>query len=164
MLRSRSRPPLRWVALLAALLLAALTLVQPASALTSNTDVRRIAEQLQCPVCEGTSVADSPSPVAVGMRDTIRTKLDAGESEKAILAFFVERYGPAILRKPPTSGFYSAVWWVPFLAIGLGAVMIYGVARGRKSRQSPPAGVPVAPEVTTADYRERIRDDVKGRG
>lgn len=156
--RAARLPPL--VALL--VLLSLFFLALPVGAMTSNTDVRRIAEKLQCPVCEGTSVADSPSPVAVGMRDTIRAKLDAGESEPAIIAFFVERYGPAILREPPRTGFYSAVWWVPGLGLLLGVVAIYCVVKGRR-RQAPASGA--APGVVLndqeSDYRSKLRSKVQ---
>lgn len=133
-----------------------------AGALTSNTDVRRIADKLQCPVCEGTSVADSPSPVAVGMRDTIRAKLDAGESEAAIIAFFVDRYGPAIFREPPRTGFYSAVWWVPGLGLLLGVVVIYGVVKGRR-RQAPATSAAPGPALNDQeiDYRSKLRSKVQ---
>ena len=38
---------------------------------------RRIGLQLQCPVCEGETVADSPSGLATDMRSVIRAKLTA---------------------------------------------------------------------------------------
>jgi cytochrome c-type biogenesis protein CcmH len=46
--------------------------------------VRRIGLQLQCPVCQGKNVADSPSGLATDMRSVMRTKLSAGESDQQI--------------------------------------------------------------------------------
>ena len=88
---------LAWVALLALMVLA------PVAAHADSLDdgVRRIALQLQCPVCEGETVADSPSGLAADMRAVIRTKLAAGESDQQILAEFVASYGDGILTEPP---------------------------------------------------------------
>ena len=71
----------------------------------SATEVRRISSKLQCPICEGTSIADSRSAIAQDMRKVIADKLATGESEEAILQYFVDRYGPGILRDPPVTGF-----------------------------------------------------------
>ena len=135
-------------------------------AAVSNTDVRRVAEKLQCPVCEGTSVADSASPVAEGMRATIRTKLDAGESEAVILQYFVDRYGPAILREPPSTGIYSAVWWVPALALAAGLALVFGLLRKSRPKAAPPPSPPIPDPVSPNDqasYRERLRKEIERR-
>lgn len=126
-------------------------------------DVRAIARKLQCPVCEGTSIADSPSPVARDMRATIRRKLDAGESEAEILDFFVTRYGVGVLIEPPRSGFYSAVWWVPGLGLLLGLGVIYSVVRRRRGGLSGDGGgQPSPPTGDIEDYRQRLRDLEEG--
>lgn len=120
-------------------------------------DLRKIANKLQCPVCEGTSVADSRSRIAVDMRAVIETKLKAGELETEILAFFVERYGPGILRQPPTTGFYSVLWWLPvaFLAVGAGGVLL--ISRRRK-RPAAAAAVTAIPGPEMEAYRRRLKD------
>ncbi|MSQ25647.1 MAG: cytochrome C biogenesis protein, partial [Dehalococcoidia bacterium] len=69
------------VAFFAGFLLAAwLAFSGVAQAQSANTEVRRIADKLQCPVCQGTSVADSPSAVADSMRSEIRARLEQGQS------------------------------------------------------------------------------------
>ena len=76
-------------AFLAVWLCVTLVLVALAVPLAAHADalddgVRRIALQLQCPVCEGETVADSPSGLAADMRSVIRTKLAAGEPDQQI--------------------------------------------------------------------------------
>ena len=109
-------------------------------------------------------MADSASPVAEGMRATIRTKLDTGDSEAVILQYFVDRYGPAILREPPRTGIYSAVWWVPALALAAGLILVFGLLR--RSRPKAAVAAPIADSVAPNDlatYQERLRKEIEGR-
>jgi cytochrome c-type biogenesis protein CcmH len=108
-----------------------------ASAQSIEDESRRIAQELQCPVCEELSVADSPSQLAVQMRTIIRDKVAAGEGEEQIRQYFVERYGETVLRVPPRSGFTAMVWIVPYMVLGL-AVMFLVVTLRRRTQ--PVAG------------------------
>lgn len=161
------RFPLLLLALTLAVVLAPMgALAQAATPVIGGEQVRAIADKLQCPVCQGTSVADSQSQVAQDMRSVIRAKLQAGESEQQILKYFEDRYGAAILREPPRTGFYSAVWWVPGLALAVGALAIIGILRRRGSEASPGTG-PAAPGEAMSDkelesYRKRVRDMQQG--
>lgn len=98
-----------------------------------NTDprVREIAKDLQCPVCQGLSVADSPSGLATDMRSVIAKKLDEGWSREQVEQYFVERYGEGILSTPPRHGFSALVWIGPWLALGFGLVVVAVTLRGR---------------------------------
>lgn len=126
-------------------------------------DLRRIGNKLQCPVCEGTSVADSRSQIAVDMRAVILAKLATGESEKQILAFFVDRYGPAILRQPPATGFYSVLWWLPVVVLAVGAGGILLLSRRRKGGATVVAtAFTTVPEQEMEAYRRRLKD-MEGR-
>jgi cytochrome c-type biogenesis protein CcmH len=80
-----------------------------------------IASELRCPVCQGLSVADSPSPTAKAIYDDVRRRVDAGESDGSIRAFYVGRYGQWILLRPETSGMGALVWILPVAALLLGA-------------------------------------------
>src|SRR5262249_60957308 len=72
--------------------------------------VRAVASQIQCPVCHGESVADSPSAIAEEMRSLIRQQLREGMSEQQILQYFRARYGDGILETPPTQAFNALMW------------------------------------------------------
>jgi cytochrome c-type biogenesis protein CcmH len=80
-----------------------------------------IAAVLRCPVCQGLSVADSPSPTAKAIYDDVRQRVDAGESDGSIKAYYVDRYGQWILLQPATSGVGALVWILPVTALLLGA-------------------------------------------
>jgi cytochrome c-type biogenesis protein CcmH len=121
--------------------------------------VRRIALQLQCPVCEGQNAADSPSGLATDMRHVIRTKLAAGEADQQIIDEFVASYGDSILTEPPKRGISLGVWLGPLLGIALGALVLGVLLRTwRRSPVFKPApAASVDPDV--ADEFHRFREE-----
>jgi cytochrome c-type biogenesis protein CcmH len=118
----------RWRGLLASLVIAIACLGASAGTAFADTlddETRRIAKQLQCPICESVSVADSTAELATQMRAVIRKKLENGESEAEIIAYFVERYGEGVRTEPTRSGFAGLVWTAPVIALlaGFGALV-----------------------------------------
>jgi cytochrome c-type biogenesis protein CcmH len=118
-------------AILASLLLTVILGAAARVALADPLDdeARRIGKQLQCPVCSGASVADSPSDLAGQMRGVIRAKLEAGEGEEQIVAYFVERYGDGVLIEPPRHGLSLLVWVAPIVMLLAGAVLLWRLVR-----------------------------------
>ena len=86
-----------------------------------------IGRNLSCPVCEGQTVADSHSRVALEMMEAIEAQVQAGQSDEAIYTYFRARYGDEVLVEPPREGINLALWWVPvgMIALGLGVVALY---------------------------------------
>jgi cytochrome c-type biogenesis protein CcmH len=76
-----------------------------------------ITGDLRCPVCQGLSVADSHTPTADAIRDDVRRRVDAGETDHQIRASYVARYGQWILLRPETSGVGALVWILPVSAL-----------------------------------------------
>jgi cytochrome c-type biogenesis protein CcmH len=138
------------------LVLLALPLVAHADALDEG--VRRVGLQLQCPVCEGETVADSPSGLAGDMRAVIRIKLAAGEPDQQILDEFVASYGDSILTEPPKRGISLGVWIGPVVAVVLGAlVLVVLLLTWRRPR---PAGLRgVALDADVAEEYQRYREE-----
>lgn len=136
--------------------LVSLVMVAPGAfgASSVEQDVRQIAAELRCPVCQNLSVADSPSRMADQMRDLIRERLEAGESPEGVKSYFVERYGEWILLAPKREGFNLLVWILPFVGLVGGAAGLYGVLRRWKKR-SGAAPAPVEPA-----YVEQVRRDI----
>jgi len=120
-------------------------------------DVRQISAELRCPVCQGLSVADSPSRMADQMRDLIRERLEAGESPEAVKAYFVERYGEWILLAPRREGFNLLVWVLPFLGLAGGAAALLMVLRRWKNHPAP-ASTSVDPATLERVRREMAQD------
>ena len=133
--------------LVVAVVLAAVARVAYADPLDDET--RRIARQLQCPVCAGAPVSESPSELAGQMRSVIRAKLEAGEGEEQIIAYFVERYGDSVLIEPPRRGIGLAVWLAPLGVLAAGGVLLWRILSSWL-RPRPPTplasdGPPAAP-------------------
>ena len=105
-----------------------------------------IADDLRCPVCQGLSVADSHSDTAKAMYEDIRRRVDAGESDEQIKAYFVSRYSEWVLLEPETSGVGALVWVMPVAALllALGGLMLLAGLRPRRP-------LPPEPEGYTAD-------------
>jgi cytochrome c-type biogenesis protein CcmH/NrfF len=102
-------------------------LADDAADLTIQKRMWVIAEDLDCPVCEGQSVRESNAALAVQMRETIVLKLEAGHSEAQIMKFFSDRYGAGVLRNPPREGLALGVWIGPLIAICCGLLLVTGV-------------------------------------
>ena len=96
---------------------------------------RAIEAQLRCPTCQGLSIADSPATSAAQMRTLVQEQLAAGESDDAVRAFFVTRYGRWILLDPPVSGPDLVVWLAPAVIVTFGAALVV-----RRARSRVPAG------------------------
>lgn len=111
-------------------------LVTPEGALGFDQQMIRIADRLQCPVCQGQSVAFSNSPLASEMRRLILEKLQMGESETQIMQYFVDRYSVSILREPSWQGLNLWLWVTPAIGLGVGvAGLIWTLRRMAKARQ-----------------------------
>jgi cytochrome c-type biogenesis protein CcmH len=92
-------------------------------------DTRMISSQLRCPVCQGLSLQDSPSPLAQEMRAVVTEQLRAGKTPAEVKQYFVDKYGEWILLEPEASGFNLVVYVVPVLLLLGGALFVYRTAR-----------------------------------
>lgn len=95
-----------------------------------EAEASQIASELRCPVCQGLSIQDSPSPLAQEMKDVIRTQLEAGRSDDQIRAYFVSKYGEWVLLEPRAAGFNLLVYLLPALVLLVGGgVIVFAVRR-----------------------------------
>lgn len=97
---------------------------------------------LRCPVCQGTSVSDSPSSTAINMKQEVTDLLAEGYTETQILAYFEAAYGQFVLLRPKSEGIGMLVWGAPVLLLGAGAFVV--AAALRRLRGSPAADEPGA--------------------
>src|SRR5712691_6339120 len=105
-------------------------LVAPPARESLDQRVHDVASQLKCPVCQGESVADSPSTISQQMRGVIRQQLQQGQSEQQIIQYFESRYGNTILWSPPKQGFTILAWIIPIAILLSGAFLLMLVVRG----------------------------------
>ena len=92
----------------------------PLTDATQEAQARELFRELRCEVCEGQTIADSNAALASDMRALVRSKVAAGEPKQQILTFFAERYGDAILMRPPIASRTVPLWFAPlgFLILG----------------------------------------------
>lgn len=93
---------------------------------------RSISKQLRCVVCLNQDIDSSNAGVARTMRILLRERLVAGDSDREVLNFFVERYGDFVLFRPPLKGSTYLLWFGPLLIFGLGAgIAVVAIRRAR---------------------------------
>ena len=91
-----------------------------------------MAEELRCLVCQNESVAASRADFAVDIRELIRERIRAGDSDAEILAFLVSRYGDFILYRPPLKATTLLLWFGPTLLMIFGLVALIVTLRRRR--------------------------------
>ncbi|MDP9191500.1 MAG: cytochrome c-type biogenesis protein CcmH [Acidobacteriota bacterium] len=124
-------------------------------ALTQRT--QEIAALIRCPVCQGLSVADSPSEMAVNMKAQVRAMLERGFTRAQIESYFVRAYGEFVLLEPKFEGVNALVWILPIVALAAGAFVV--AMKLRKLSNAPPS----KPRVSASDPQlARVRELVKG--
>lgn len=133
--------------------LAATLLVATVPRAESAADrVARLAGELRCPVCQGLSVADSPSDTARQMRAVVEQRVAEGRTDDAIRAEFRNAYGDWIFLAPPFVDPRGAVWLLPIAVIVAGTLVVAG-----RMGRAPPTGAP-SPEQARM-LRERAVGD-----
>lgn len=106
--------------------------------------VQALGKQLRCAVCQGLSVADSPSSMARAQLDMVRELVSEGKSDQEVVDYFVARYGEWVLLEPKAEGFNWFVWLGPVALVAGGILLIL------KQLQRGPADSTPAPQQTAA--------------
>ena len=114
---------------------------------------REVAKNLRCPTCTGISVLESDAEFSVQIKDKVVEQLKSGKRRDEIMAFFIERYGPWILREPPRRGISAAAWIFPISIMSIGPFVVWLVV-WRRRRETAPAGIrSVAEILAEMDYQ-----------
>jgi cytochrome c-type biogenesis protein CcmH len=119
----------------------------------------RVSGLLRCPVCQGLSVADSPSEMAVNMKAQVKELLGRGYTEKQILQYFELSYGQFVLLEPKFEGMSSLVWVIPIAALLLGVAVVFFKL---KKLEAPLPTDNRQPTTDNDPYLDRVRDLVAG--
>ena len=86
--------------------------------------VEQIGTRIKCPVCQGESIANSPSQMAEDMMDLVSERVASGVPDEQIVDELLDSYTGAVLLDPPASGSTLALWLAPVVALGLGIAVI----------------------------------------
>ncbi len=102
----------------------------PPSAEEVDARTRAISAKIRCPVCQGLSVADSPSESARAMKDETEALVAQGYDEEQVINYFEASYGEFIRLDPTAEGWNILVWALPAaLLLGGGGWVAWTVRR-----------------------------------
>jgi cytochrome c-type biogenesis protein CcmH len=92
---------------------------------------REISAGLRCMVCQNQSIDDSDAQLAKDLRILVRERLSAGDTDRQVEDFLVQRYGEFVLLKPVFRGHTMLLWLAPALVLVLGGIGAYVALRRR---------------------------------
>ena len=92
---------------------------------------REISAGLRCLVCQNQSIDDSDAQLAKDLRLLVRERLVAGDTDREVEAFLVQRYGEFVLLRPSFGTHTLLLWLTPALVLVLGGVGVYVALRRR---------------------------------
>lgn len=129
-------------ALLAALMLAPLAApaVQPDEIMADpamESRARDLSKGLRCLVCRNENIDDSNATLARDLRLLVRERLGAGDSDDAVIAYVVDRYGEYVLLQPTFSAGNMVIWLAaPALLLMGGAAAVLTIRRARPGAEA----------------------------
>lgn len=102
------------------------------------------------------------------VRDTMTALIEQqsaqGKTKDEIIAFFVARYGEAVLAAPTKRGFNLTAWVLPFVGLAAGAGVVYLAVTAWVRRGRGAAGAALTPregEDEDEQYRRRLEEELK---
>jgi cytochrome c-type biogenesis protein CcmH len=99
---------------------------------------RHIGQSLRCLVCQNESIDESEAGLARDLRQIVRERIEAGDTDQQVIDFIVARYGQFVLLKPPVKPETWILWFGPPLLIaGAGSALLWR-ARRKRSIAEPP--------------------------
>src|SRR5262252_8592806 len=81
---------------------------------------RTLSRELRCMVCQNQSIDDSDAPLARDLRILVRDRLKAGDSDRQVLDFLVDRYGQFVLLRPRLGWDTALLWLAPIGVLLIG--------------------------------------------
>ncbi len=122
----------RWLA--TSLVVAGLVFA-PAAWSSGRASFIQIQNDLMCVACHE-PLAVSQSQEAFSERSFIRQLISQGLTKRQIEQQMVANYGPAVLAKPPASGFNLVIYVLPPLLLAIGAAaLLVAIPRWRRRSQ-----------------------------
>ena len=124
---------MRWLLIVACLAASPVWAVDPSEMLNDpilEERARNLSKEVRCPVCQNESIDESHAPVAQQLREIIRERLVAGDTDAQILDYLTARFGEFVLLTPTRDGANLVLWLAaPFMLILGGAVAFSAIRR-----------------------------------
>lgn len=92
-----------------------------------------LTRELRCPKCQNQDIADSNAPIAKDMRAQVYRLVEEGKTHDEVVDFMIERFGDFVTYKPKVSTETLLLWYGPWVFIGIGFLVIVGLARKQKN-------------------------------
>ena len=129
-------------AAVAAALIASLWLVTASAAIdvlefddaSQEARYNDLIKELRCLVCQNQNLADSDADLAKDLRQKAYEMIRAGDSDKDIVDYMVERYGDFVLYRPPLNTSTVLLWVGPFVILVTCLMILIVIARRRRGR------------------------------
>jgi len=93
----------------------------------------RLTSELRCLVCQNESLADSNAPLAIDLKNEVRSRMAAGESDEQIKKFLVDRYGNFVIYRPPFNAATLLLWLGPLLLALIGIFAVWRAMRASRA-------------------------------
>lgn len=110
------------LALLAGPVFADVPMADPAQ----EARAQALAREIRCVVCENEPISHSSADMAVDMRQVVRDRIAAGDTDQQVRDYFSKRYGEFVLLRPPVDAGTMALWGLPLIlmALGVGGILL----------------------------------------
>ena len=119
---------------------------------------QELSSLMRCPVCQGLSIADSPTLIAQAMKSEVRQLLAAGYTQQQIFEYFEQSYGEFVRLEPKAKGFNLVVWLAPIAALLLGVALI--IVRLRRPASVDGSTGQSEPSDDLESYKQRVRREL----
>ena len=104
-------------------LVVALAVAPAALASEQHPTQAELEGELVCPTCH-TTLDQSNAPIALRMKQFVRTRIAAGDTKSEIKDQLVTQFGKGVLAAPERSGFDLLAWVLPIAALLAGAAVL----------------------------------------
>ena len=104
-------------------LVLALAVVPTALASEQHPTQAELEGELVCPTCH-TTLDQSNAPIALRMKQFVRTRIAAGDTKSEIKDQLVAQFGKGVLAAPERSGFDLLAWVLPIAGLLVGAAVL----------------------------------------
>ncbi|MDJ0945072.1 MAG: cytochrome c-type biogenesis protein CcmH [Kiloniellales bacterium] len=122
---------------------------------------RELSKGIRCLVCQNESIDSSNAELAKDLRVLVRERLVAGDSDREVLDYLVERYGDFVLLNPPFKPQTYLLWFGPAAILLLGGLAVAAYFRQRR-RDDGPAPAPAS--ALSAEEQKRLSEILKDDG
>lgn len=95
---------------------------------------RALSAQLRCMVCQNQSIDDSNAELAKDLRLLVRERITNGDSDEAVIAYVVSRYGEFVLLNPRFEVKTLILWGAPVVLLLAGAAAMLVAIRRRTGK------------------------------